>query len=35
MTIVGIGVACYAAIVWAVARRMFDRREAARAGAVP
>jgi MFS family permease len=35
MTIVGIGVACYAAIVWAVARRMFDRREAARADAVP
>jgi MFS family permease len=35
MTIVGIGVACYAASVWAVARRMFDRREAARAEVVP
>ncbi|MGZ4109936.1 MAG: MFS transporter [Actinomycetota bacterium] len=34
MTIVGVGVACYAAIVWAVARRMFDRRETA-ASALP
>jgi MFS family permease len=32
MTMVGIAVACYAAIVWAVARGTFDRREIARAG---
>jgi len=29
MTIVGIGVACYAAIVWVVASRVFERRETA------